>query len=217
MAGASAVFFDLDGTLADTAPDLGGALNRLLAEEGRPPLPLERLRPHVSKGARGMLGVGFGLGPEDAPYSELQRRFLDHYEAALCEGTALFPGMAEVLHRLDALGIPWGIVTNKSQRFTNAVAEGLGLRDRAAGLVCGDTCPRPKPHPLPILMACALAGADPAGALYVGDDRRDIEAGRAAGTLAIAAAWGYLEDAAGIDDWQADRVIGQPIELLDLI
>ena len=212
-----AVFFDLDGTLADTAPDLGGALNRLLAEEGRPPLPLERLRPHVSRGARGMLGVGFGLSPEDGSYPELQRRFLDFYEGALCEGTALFPGMQEVLRRLDATGIPWGIVTNKSQRFTNAVAEALGLRHRAAGLVCGDTCPRPKPHPLPILMACALAGTAPEAALYVGDDRRDIEAGRAAGTLAIAASWGYLDDDAAIESWAADRIVGHPLELLDLI
>ena len=212
-----AVFFDLDGTLADTAPDLGGALNRLLAEEGRPPLPLQQLRPHVSKGARGMLGVGFGLAPQDEAFPELQRRFLDFYASALCEGTALFPGMDEVLDRLEAMGIPWGIVTNKSQRFTNAVAEGLGLRHRAAGLVCGDTCPRPKPHPMPILMACALAGAAPDTAVYVGDDRRDIEAGRAAGTLAVAASWGYLDDPSAIGSWAADRIVDHPTEILDLI
>jgi phosphoglycolate phosphatase len=212
-----AVFFDLDGTLADTAPDLGGALNQLLAEHGRPALELASFRPHVSAGTRGMLWVGFGLAPGDPGYAELQTRFLDHYSARLCQGTRLFEGMAELLDQLERQGIAWGIVTNKPQRFTLPLVAALGLQERAAAVVSGDSTPRPKPAPDALLLACSLAGVSPGGTLYVGDDLRDIAAARAAGMGAIAAAYGYLGDGPVIADWGADQVIQAPMELLDLL
>lgn len=212
-----AVFFDLDGTLADTAPDLGSALNQLLAEHGRPALPMTTFRPHVSAGTRGMLRVGFGLAPGDPGYAELQIRFLDFYADRLCADTRLFAGMADLLDRLEHLGIAWGIVTNKPQRFTLPLVAGLGLQDRAAAIVSGDSTPRPKPAPDSLLLACSLAGVTPAQTLYVGDDLRDIEAARAAGMRSVAAAYGYLGDGPAVADWGADRIIEEPLALLDLL
>ncbi len=212
-----AVFFDLDGTLADTAPDLGAALNRLLEEEGRPPLPLATLRPHVSAGARGLIAVGFGLLPADEAYPPLLRRFLDHYAAALCVGTTLFPGMAELLDELESRGLRWGVVTNKPERFSLPLMEQLGLAKRAAAIVCGDTTAHPKPHPDPLLFACTTAGVAPARSLYVGDDLRDVQAGHAAGMRTVIAAYGYLGADPVLEDWQADATIGHPREVLGLL
>ncbi|WIM06509.1 MAG: phosphoglycolate phosphatase [Candidatus Nitricoxidivorans perseverans] len=212
-----AVFFDLDGTLADTAPDLRAAMNRLLAEEERPTIPLARFRPHVSGGAPAMLGAAFGAKPEDPGYAELRLRFLDHYEAAPCAETRLFPGVPELLDALDARGIAWGIVTNKTERFTRLVAAALGLDARAACIVSGDAVPRPKPAPDPLLHACALAGIAPARSSYVGDDLRDIQAAKAAGMRAVAAAWGYLGDGPPAGEWGADDIIERPGALLDLL
>ncbi|HEX8961685.1 MAG TPA: HAD-IA family hydrolase [Rhodocyclaceae bacterium] len=213
----SAVLFDLDGTLADTARDLGGALNRLLAEEDRAPVSYGALRPHVSGGVRALLRVGFGLSPGDAPYGGLYQRFLAHYQSAICAETVLFEGIPELLDQLDARSIPWGIVTNKSQRFTLALAETLGLRHRAACLVSGDSAPRGKPDARPLLLACRLAGAVPADALYVGDDLRDVHAGKAAGMPTVAVRYGYLGDALPIDDWGADSVVATPGEITALL
>ena len=165
-----AVLFDLDGTLADTAPDLGGALNQLLRERGRDPLPMEKLRPHVSSGARGMIGAGLGITPADPGYVDLQQRFLAIYQEALCVGTRLFEGMAEHLDELDAQAIPWGIVTNKSQRFAIPLMEGLGLRQRCVCIVCGDSARRAKPHGHPMHLAIAVIGIAPSDCIYVGDD-----------------------------------------------
>lgn len=213
----AAVLFDLDGTLADTARDLGGALNRLLAEEAQPPLPYADLRPHVSGGARALLRKGFGLTPEHPHYPRYQQRFLAHYEAAICAETVLFDGIAELLAALDERGIPWGIVTNKSQRFTLALTDALGLRHRAACIVSGDSCPRAKPDPAPLLLACRLAGAAPEASLYIGDDLRDIHAGRAAGMATVAVAYGYLGDGLPIGEWGADRIVATPEEILELL
>ncbi len=213
----AAVLFDLDGTLADTARDLAGALNRLLAEEDRSPLSYAALRPHVSGGARALLREGFGLAPADASYAQFQQRFLAHYEAAICVDTVLFDGMTELLDTLDAQAIPWGIVTNKSQRFTLALVEALGLRNRAACLVSGDSSPRSKPDPTPLFLACSLIGSDPQESLYVGDDLRDVHAGKAAGMGTIAAAYGYLGDGPPIAEWGADRIIAAPGEILALL
>ncbi|OHC67231.1 MAG: phosphoglycolate phosphatase [Rhodocyclales bacterium GWA2_65_20] len=213
----AAVLFDLDGTLADTARDLGGALNRLLAEEGRPAIPYEALRPHVSGGARALLRAGFGLTPADDAYMEFQRRFLAHYEAAICIDTVLFDGIAALLDELDVRAIPWGIVTNKSQRFTLAVVEGLGLRHRAACLVGGDSSPSPKPAASPLLLACGLVGTLPAETLYVGDDLRDVVAGKAAGLGTVAVSYGYLGDGPPIAEWGADRIVDTPGEILALL
>jgi len=212
-----AVLFDLDGTLADTAPDLIAALHRLCAEEGRPAPAYETLRPQVSKGSRGLIEVGFGLRPGDPGFEAVTQRFLVHYAAAICVDTVLFDGMAELLASLEESGIAWGIVTNKPHRFTLPVMAGLGLAQRAACLVSGDTCAHPKPHPAPVLHACALAGVAPDEALYVGDDLRDIQAGQAAGLRSIAAAYGYLGDNLPITDWQADHIIERPLDLLHLL
>lgn len=212
-----AVLFDLDGTLADSAPDLGAALNLLLAEEDRAHLTLEQTRPHTSNGVRGLLGAGFGIGPGDANYSGFAKRFLDHYEGLLCHGTTLFPGIPELLTELDERGVCWGIVTNKMQRFTLPLVEGLGLRQRAACIVSGDTSPRAKPYPEPLLLACIAAQVQPSRSLYVGDDLRDIMAGRAAGLGTVAAAYGYLGLAAPPSSWQADAVIAHPGEILGLL
>lgn len=215
--GIRAVFFDLDGTLADTAPDLGGALNALLDENGHPPLDMAVLRPFVSAGTRGMLGIGFGLKPGDTAYAELATRFLELYEVRLCQGTRLFDGMAEVLDKLDGLGVRWGVVTNKPSRFTLPLAERLGISYRATAIVSGDSTPNPKPAPDSLLLACDQAGVPPRLTLYVGDDLRDIQAGHAAGTGTVAAAWGYLGDGLPIEAWGADAIIATPTELLRLL
>lgn len=212
-----AVLFDLDGTLADTAPDLGGALNRLLAEEGKAELPLQESRPHTSNGTRGLLAAGFGINPADAAYAGLAKRFLRHYEDLLCQNTVLFPEIAELLASLEARGIRWGVVTNKPQRFTLPLLDGLGLRQRCACIVSGDSAPRPKPHPAPLLLACVAAQAQPSRSLYVGDDQRDIVSGRAAGMITVAAAWGYLGIDEPVQAWQARAIVDRPNEVLGLL
>lgn len=212
-----AVFFDLDGTLADTAPDLGGALNRLLEEHGRPPLEMATFRPFVSAGTRGMLHIGFGLEPESPGYTDLQVRFLELYESRLCEGTQLFEGMAALLEELEQRSIAWGIVTNKPKRFTLPLIAQLGLDRRAAAIVSGDSTAKPKPAPDSLLLACNLVGTTPERALYVGDDLRDIEAARAAGMRSVAAAYGYLGTGQPIVDWGADSIIADPMDLVHLL
>lgn len=211
-----AILFDLDGTLADTAPDLGGALNQLLLEQGRDPLPMEKLRPHVSSGARGMIGAGLGITPADAAYTDLQQRFLAIYQNALCVDTCLFAGMAEHLDELDARAIPWGIVTNKSQRFAIPLMEGLGLRHRCVCIVCGDSARRAKPHGHPMHLASAVMGIAPGACLYVGDDERDVIAGRVVGMQTVVAAWGYLGDGTPPAHWGADAIAASPAEILGI-
>ena len=206
--------FDLDGTLADTAPDLGGAMNRLLREQGRKPMPLEMLRPHVSSGARGMIGAGLGITPADADYTDLQQRFLAIYQDALCVDTRLFAGMAEHLEELEAKGIPWGVVTNKSQRFAIPLMEGLALRQRSVCIVCGDSAQRAKPHSHPMQLASAVIGIAASGCVYVGDDERDIISGRAAGMKTVVAGWGYLGDGKPPADWGADGIAAEPRDIL---
>lgn len=212
-----AVFFDLDGTLADTAPDLGGALNRLLEEQGRPAVDMPTLRPHVSAGTRGMLGVGFGLSPQDEAYAALAHRFLEIYASMLSDGTRLFDGMAAVLDQLESRRIRWGVVTNKPARFTVPLMDALDLSRRAAAIVSGDSAARPKPAPDSLQLACATAGVAPGRTLYVGDDLRDIQAAHAASMPGIVAAWGYLGDGPAIHEWGADAVIDEPLDLLALL
>jgi phosphoglycolate phosphatase len=211
-----AVLFDLDGTLADTAPDLGGAMNQLLQEQGLDPLPLEMLRPHVSSGARGMIGAGLGITPADPAYIALQQRFLAIYQDALCVGTRLFDGMAEHLDELDARAIPWGIVTNKSQRFAIPLMEGLGLRQRSACIVCGDSARRAKPHGHPMQLASAVIGVVASEIIYVGDDERDVISGRAVGMQTIIAAWGYLGNDKPPAHWGADAIAASPAEIMGI-
>ena len=212
-----AVLFDLDGTLADTAPDLGGALNRLLLEEGRVPLPMPLLRPHVSGGARALIGAGFGLTPESADYLRLKQRFLELYEQHICVDSRLFDGMSELLANIEAAKLRWGIVTNKIERYTRQVVAGLGLEQRADCVVSGDSTPNPKPHPEPMLLACRLAGVNPQHTLYIGDDLRDVQAGHAAGIRTIAAAWGYLGEGLPIEQWKANGIAVNPADVPRLI
>ena len=211
-----AVLFDLDGTLADTAPDLGGAVNRMRERRGLAPLPIERLRPLASSGARGMLAAGLGKTPADADYDTLREEFLAEYERALDVGTRLFDGVDALLRTLRDSGVEWGIVTNKVMRFTAPVVAGLGLGN-AGVVIAGDTTPHPKPHPAPLLAACERLAVVPAECVYVGDDRRDVEAARAAGMPSIAAGWGYLGEHGDVHAWQADAVVDQPASLLSLL
>ena len=211
------VLFDLDGTLADTAPDLAAAANRQRSDRGLDPLPIEDLRPMASHGARGLVGRALGLAPGDADYEAARLEFLSFYEQALCVHTRLFAGMAETLLRIEADGRRWGVVTNKASRFTGPLMQRLGLHERAACVVSGDTTPHIKPHPAPIRHALAACAVSCERAVYVGDDRRDIEAGRAARVATVAAAYGYLGDAATIDEWGADHVIAAPGELVGLL
>jgi len=211
------VLFDLDGTLADTAPDLGGALNRLRIEHGLSELPAETLRPHTSAGARGLIGAGFGITPDDTRYAALAERFLTLYESALCVDTRLFDGMGEVLTRLEQAGIPWGVVTNKAARFTVPLMRELGLHERAASIVSGDSVPVPKPDPAGLRLAASEMDVDAAACLYVGDDERDILAARAASMPSVTAAFGYLGCARHHSEWGADHTIHHPLELLTLL
>jgi 2-phosphoglycolate phosphatase len=217
MDGVRLVLFDLDGTLADTAPDLAGAVNRMLIARGRDPVPLEALRPLASHGARGLIGRAFGLTPSDAGYETLRQEFFSEYESALCEDSVLFPTMAETLAAFDADRIRWGIVTNKIARFTEPLVRALGLAERAACVVSGDTTAHAKPHPAPLLHALHQAGQLAPAAMYVGDDLRDVQAGRAAGMRTVIAAYGYLGNETPLELWGADDVIARPTDLLELV
>jgi phosphoglycolate phosphatase len=208
------VLFDLDGTLIDSAPDLAGAANRLRAEHGLAPLPLADLRPMVGSGARGMVGVAFGVAPGEPRFELLRDAFLAHYAAGLLELTRPFDGVDDLLGALEAAGIPWGIVTNKATRFTMPIVAGLGLAQRAAVVVCGDTTPHAKPHPEPLLHAARAMGLAPADVVYVGDDLRDAQAARAAGMTMIAATWGYLGLGEPVHAWGADAVLDAPSLLM---
>jgi len=212
-----AVLFDLDGTLADTAPDLTRALNQVRSGLGLAPMSMEMTRSYTSSGARGLLKVGFGLNPGDEAYEELKLQFLDFYAAEICVDTRLFEGMAELLDQFDRDRLPWGVVTNKAERFTFPLLRGLRLDQRAACVVGGDTTPRLKPHPEPLLHAAAALNLSPSDCLYVGDDLRDVQSARAAGMRVLAANYGYLGDGGAIESWQADAVIEHPREVLDYL
>lgn len=209
-----AVLLDLDGTFADTAPDLGEALNHVRSLHELPPLPLATIRPQASHGSRGLLKLGMDAEPESAGYEEMRNIFLAHYEAHICDRTRLFPGMAALISELDERDIPWGIVTNKPHRYTVPLMEKLGYATRAACLVSGDTCEEAKPHPAPLLHAATLIGVEPERCLYLGDDLRDMQAANAAGMIGIIASYGYLETDADTDSWQAAGSIPTPFALL---
>lgn len=211
-----AVLFDLDGTFADTAPDLAAALNRLRAELGLLPVPPERLRPVTSQGVRGMLKAGLGMPPEDPLYREYYDRFLHYYSRDICVRTTLFPGVDELLGRLERCGAPWGIITNKAQRFTLPLLDQLGYAKRAACVISGDSARRAKPAPHPMQLACTLIAREPARCLYVGDDLRDIQAGRAVGMATVAVRYGYLGDGDPIEAWGADHLVDHAREIAAL-
>ncbi|HZT62943.1 MAG TPA: HAD-IA family hydrolase [Burkholderiales bacterium] len=214
--GVRAVLFDLDGTFADTAPDLGRAINRMRADKGLEPLPISALRAHASAGARGLLKAGFGLSPESEGYKDLRDRFLVLYEENLCVDTRLFDGIEALVDAMEARGLQWGIVTNKATRYTEPLLRLLGV-DRAACVVCGDSTPHAKPHPASLLRAAEILSLPPSACLYVGDDIRDIQAARAAGMRFVAAGWGYLGEGGDPGTWGADAVLPRPREIMDLL
>jgi N-acetyl-D-muramate 6-phosphate phosphatase len=216
FAGVRVVLFDLDGTLADTAPDLGGALNRLRQRRGLEPLPLAQLRPVASAGARGLLAAGLGRTPQDPDYEPLRDEFLAEYEAALDRDSLLFDGARALLDALVARALRWGVVTNKAMRFTAPVVRGLGLAD-AAVVIAGDCTPHLKPHPASLHEACSRLGVLPAHCIYVGDDLRDVQAAHAAGMPAVAAGWGYLGEGGDPAAWGAEALIHAPADLLELL
>lgn len=209
------VLFDLDGTLVDSAPDLAGAANDLRAEHGLPPLPYEALRPLVGTGARGMVGAAFGAQPGDARFEPLRDAFLGRYAQRLLHSSQVFDGVRPVLAALARHGLRWGVVTNKAMRFAEPLVHGLGLAQGSAVLVAGDTTAHAKPHPAPLLEAARRLGVPPARCVYVGDDHRDMLAGRAAGMAVWAAAWGYLGVGEPVQAWGADAVLESPAALLN--
>jgi phosphoglycolate phosphatase len=210
-----AVLFDLDGTLVDSAPDLAGAANELRALQGQPPLPDQAYRPMAGSGARGMLAVAFGLTPGDEDYLPLRETFLWLYQRRLLQASTVFAAVAPMLARIEATGRPWGVVTNKALYLAEPLLTGLALRHRAAVLVGGDSTPHTKPHPAPLLHAASSLGLNAGRCVYVGDDARDVQAGRAAGMATVAAAWGYLGPDARLEDWGASGIVHSPADLLN--
>ena len=208
------MLFDFDGTLADSAPDLAAAVNRMRAKRALAPLEAKAVRPYASMGARGMLRIGFGIAPGHPDFEALRDEFLERYGEAPCVQTALFPGIAALLEALAQRGIAWGIVTNKSSRFAEAIVPQLGVRP--ACLVCGDSTPHLKPHPAPLLLAAEHLELEPAQCLYLGDDLRDVQAARAAGMRSAAVEWGYHgTETEGPRAWNADLLLSQPNDLLE--
>ena len=210
-----AVLFDLDGTLIDTAPDMGGALNNLLREEKRDPLPLEQLRPYVSQGGLVLTRIGFGEHVEESEIEPLRQRFLTHYRAIVADNSRLFDGFEAVLQRLEARGIPWGIVTNKPGFLTDPLLEQLDITPRVGCVVSGDTLPTRKPDPAPMLYAAKQIGVASSECIYIGDDLRDVQAGQGAAMKTIAAAYGYIIPGDDPASWGADGIIYTPTEIND--
>lgn len=209
------VLFDLDGTLLDTAPDLAYALNETLREFGEEPLPYATIRPVVSHGGIALIKLGFGLGPEDEGYVPRRQRLLEIYRTNIARATRPFAGMDEVLETLERQGLNWGVVTNKPAWLTEPLLKALGLYDRAATIVSGDTLAERKPHPAPMLHACEFVGSHPQECLYVGDAKRDIEAGRNAGMHTMIALFGYIGDEDDPRQWGADTLVETPDGILD--
>jgi N-acetyl-D-muramate 6-phosphate phosphatase len=212
-----AVLFDLDGTLADTAPDLAAAANKMRSDRGLESVPFERLRPLASAGARGLIGGAFGIGPDHHDFPSMREEFLANYEADICIETALFPGIGDLLDELDARDIRWGIVTNKVGRLTIPLVERLGLGGRAHCVVSGDTTPHAKPHPASLLYAAGELATQPEQIVYIGDDLRDVQAGFAAGMVTVAAAYGYCGTDLPPAMWHAQHIVDSPTQLRRLL
>lgn len=213
----AAVLFDLDGTLIDSAPDLGAAADKMRTDRGLESLPLALYRPMAGAGARGMIGVAFGLTPDDTRFADLREEFFRNYESRMTEHTTVFDGVAELIADIGRAGLQWGVVTNKSARFTVPLTQAMPLFNTARTIVSGDTTPHAKPHPAPLLEAARQLDVAPERCIYVGDDERDIVAGRAAGMPTVAAAYGYLGKTADTGGWKADATIAAPGALLNLL
>ncbi len=212
-----AVLFDLDGTLIDSAPDLGAAADRLRTDRGLQSLPLQTYRPQAGTGARGMLSVAFGITPEHPDFPDLREEFFTNYERCIHERTDVFSGVPELVAGLVQRSLKWGVVTNKITRFTSLIAQRVALFEGAGAIVSGDSTPYAKPHPAPLLAAAERLGLEARECIYVGDDERDIQAGRAAGMGTVAAMYGYLGVGATPVDWGADALIYSPLDLLKLL
>ena len=208
------VLFDLDGTFADTAPDLGAALNHVLALHDLPPVPIEKSRLQASHGTIGLLGLGFGITPDNPQFAKLREEFLNYYTAHICDHTSLFTGMPELIAAIEQRDLKWGIVTNKPHRFTVLLMQALGYANRAGCMVSGDTCAFAKPHPMPMLHAAKLIDIAPENCLYLCDDKRDMEAANAAKMQGIIAQYGYIDPSADLNSWQAAGRVQTPLELL---
>ena len=211
------ILFDLDGTLVDTAPDLGLALNIQRERHGLPPLPQDVIRPHASHGSKGLLALGFGLTPEDAGFAKMRHEYLDLYDEVFTRSPVLFEGIPSLLRVIEDKGWRWGVVTNKPRRFSEPLLKAIGIHERIACLVCGDDAARAKPHPDTLLMACAQTSTNPVDCMYVGDAERDIQAGKIAGMRTVVALYGYIDTADKPLEWGADSVINEPGELLSLL
>ena len=217
FAGIEAVLFDLDGTLIDSAPDLGAAADKMRVDRGLPSLPVELYRPMAGAGARGMLGVAFGVTPEHPDFLNLREEFFVNYENCMTQRTYAFEGVVELIAQLTRRQLLWGVVTNKSKRFTDPLTAAMPLFASARAIVSGDTTPHAKPHPEPLLEAARRLDLDPRRCLYVGDDERDIVAGLAAGMGTVVATYGYLGHKTDISSWGAHATINFPVELLQLL
>ena len=213
----SAVLFDLDGTLIDSAPDLGAAANKMRADRGLTPLPLSQYRPMAGAGARGMIGVAFGLNISIAEFEVLKEEFFANYEVCMTQRTYAFEGVVQLIEKIMHAGLIWGVVTNKSERFTLPLTQAMSLFNTARTIISGDTTAHAKPHPAPLLEAARQIGMPPERCAYVGDDHRDIVAGVAAGMFTVAAAYGYLGTTVDTSDWNSDATIFSPAELLHLL
>lgn len=208
------VLFDLDGTLIDSAPDLGAAANKMRTHRGLPALPLADYRPVAGAGARGLLAQAFGMPPEHPEFSVFREEFFSNYEAQLTQNTFIFEGVTELINTLIERQWAWGVVTNKMARFTNPLTSAMPLFTTAGTIISGDTTPYPKPHPAPLWEAAARLGVAPQECVYVGDDERDIAAGLAAGMKTVAATYGYLGTTTDFSQWGAHIAINSPMELL---
>ena len=212
-----AALFDLDGTLADTALDLGGALNTLLNRHGLPEKSMNEIRTQASHGAAGLLKLGTGITPDHPDYAQWRTEYLDEYDSRYAQDTALFDGVNEMIAELDKRGIKWGIITNKPMRFTDKLVPKLGFIIPPAVVVSGDTCPQAKPSPLPMRHACATLQVQPENCIYVGDAERDIQAGLNAGMQTILAAWGYIAPSDTPETWGYHASTANPLQILDIL
>ncbi|MDO4998008.1 MAG: HAD family hydrolase [Neisseria sp.] len=212
-----AVLFDLDGTLADTALDLGGALNRLLRQRGLPEKSMNDIRPVASHGSSGLILLGAGIAKLHPEHGEWRQAFLDEYEQCFDSETVLFEGINALIETLHAQGIIWGIITNKPQTFTNRLVPKLGFAVEPAVCVSGDTCDEAKPSVKPMLYACEQIGVKPENCLYVGDAERDMQAGKNAGMQTVLANWGYIAADDKVDEWLADCRVDTPAEIMQYV
>lgn len=212
-----AVLFDLDGTLIDSAPDLGAAADKMRTDRGLPPLPLERYRPMAGAGARGMLGEAFGMAPDHPDFLTMREEFFVNYESCMTERTSIFEGVPELVSQILRRNLAWGVVTNKATRFTDPLTRAIPLFATAGAVISGDTTPHAKPHPAPLLEAASRLKLEPGQCIYVGDDERDILAGLAAGMGTVAATYGYLGAKTNPVEWGAHAAIKSPAELLQLL